>query len=413
MGVQLQQVRRFRCRSDREHGFAMVALIVTLAVMTVLMTVALPVLTTMAQRERETELVFRGQQYARAIALFQRKYGNALPPNLDVLLDGKFLRRKYKDPITGDDFQLLGPGSPELAAALNAAPVAGQPNQQQSRPGQTQQGSFSTTPIQSAGMSQSGLTSAGQAPGGIMAVASKSTKTSLRVYNGHDKYNEWVFMPTQASLAAGGGARGGRAGGAGGDAGRGGRGGNVPPNSRIDSRGRGGSPQSPFGGPQFLRRYYPRVPAFSLSWAILRVDPEHASSLTGLSGWSMLFPKPATLVLSGRYLRALHLKAEAFTDSEDDARDIADKAGTFLNLFHSAEITIRDQGPDADVKAFFDSLKVEHAGNRAMLTATVPPGFIKKILTEAPAEALPSSSTTPPVTSKGPGTKPTRKPAKP
>lgn len=228
----------------------MVALLVTLAVMTVLMTVALPVLTTMAQRERETELVFRGQQYARAIALFQRKYGNALPPNLDVLLDGKFLRRKYKDPITGDDFQLLGPGSPELAAALNAAPVAGQPNQQQSRPGQTPQGSFSTTPIQPAGMSQSGLTSSGQAPGGIMAVASKSTKTSLRVYNGHDKYNEWVFMPTQASLAAGGGARGGRAGGAGGDAGRGGRGGNVPPNSRIDSRGRGGSPQSPFGGPQ-------------------------------------------------------------------------------------------------------------------------------------------------------------------
>lgn len=170
---------------------------------------------------------------------------------------------------------------------------------------------------------------------------------------------------------------------------------------------------SPFGGPQFLRRYYPKVPAFSLSWAILRVDPEHASSLTGLSGWSMLFPKPATLVLSGRYLRALHLKAEAFTDSEDDARDIADKAGTFLNLFHSAEITIRDQGPDADVKAFFDSLKVEHAGNRVMLTATVPPGFIKKILTEAPAEALPSSSKTPPVTSKGPGTKPTRKPAKP
>ena len=108
----------------------MAALLVTLAVMTVLMTAAMPVLTTMAQRERETELVFRGQQYARAIALFQRKYGNALPPNLDVLLNEKFLRRKYKDPITGDDFQLLGPTSPELASALNAAPVTGQPGQQ-------------------------------------------------------------------------------------------------------------------------------------------------------------------------------------------------------------------------------------------------------------------------------------------
>src|SRR5262245_28238355 len=146
MVVRQRQPRRFRYRSDA--GFAMAALLVTLAVMMVLMTVALPVLTTMAQRERETELVFRGQQYARAIALFQRKYGNALPPNLDVLLDGKFLRKKYKDPITGDDFQLLGPTSPELAAALNAAPAAGQPGQ----PGQPQQNT--TRPQQLSGMSQ-------------------------------------------------------------------------------------------------------------------------------------------------------------------------------------------------------------------------------------------------------------------
>lgn len=232
----------------------MAALLVTLAVMMVLMTVALPVLTTMAQRERETELVFRGQQYARAIALFQRKYGNAYPPNLDVLLNEKFLRKKYKDPITGDDFQLLGPGSPELAAALNAAPVTGQPGQQQGqqqgqRPGQqqgTRQPSQSTsgrTQQPSSGFG-SQMTSGSQAPGGLMAVASKSTKTSLRIYNGHDKYNEWVFMPTQASLAAGAGARGGAAGGAGGAAGRGGRGG-APPNGRIGGR----NPQPPSGTP--------------------------------------------------------------------------------------------------------------------------------------------------------------------
>jgi type II secretory pathway pseudopilin PulG len=230
----------------------MAALLVTLAVMMVLMTVALPVLTTMARRERETELVFRGQQYARAIALFQRKYGNAYPPNLDVLLNEKFLRKKYKDPITGDDFQLLGPGSPELAAALNAAPVAGQAGQQQGQ----QQGTRQTQQSPASGRTQqpssgfgSQMTSGSQAPGGLMAVASKSTKTSLRIYNGHDKYNEWVFMPTQASLAAGGGARGGAAGGAGGAAGRGGRGGRdgAPPSGRVDSRGR--NPQSPFGTP--------------------------------------------------------------------------------------------------------------------------------------------------------------------
>src|SRR5262245_50443338 len=106
MAVQQWPLHRLMSRSD--DGFAMAALLVTLAVMMVIMTAALPVLSTMAQREREAELVFRGQQYARAISLFQRKYGNALPPNLDALLDGKFLRKKYKDPITGDDFQLLG-----------------------------------------------------------------------------------------------------------------------------------------------------------------------------------------------------------------------------------------------------------------------------------------------------------------
>src|SRR5215510_7260041 len=125
MVAQQRRALKSPCRNN-ERGFAMVALLVTLSVMTVIMTVALPVLSTMAQRERETELVFRGQQYARAVGLFQRKYGNALPPNVDVLIEQKFLRKKYKDPITGDDFQVVGPGSPELAFAMNAAPQAGQ-----------------------------------------------------------------------------------------------------------------------------------------------------------------------------------------------------------------------------------------------------------------------------------------------
>lgn len=240
----------------------MVALLVTLSVMTVIMTVALPVLSTMAQRERETELVFRGQQYARAVSLFQKKYGNALPPNVDVLIEQKFLRKKYKDPITGDDFQVVGPGSPELALAMNAAPQTGQQqgrgaNQQGQGQRQGQGSAFGQTQSSfgqaqaPSGMNQSGglgsgrSANSGGAPGGVLGVVSKSPKTSIRLYNGHDKYNEWVFTATQMSVAAGGGARGGAAGGAGGNAGRGGRGTNQP---QGDNRGRFGSPQSPFGG---------------------------------------------------------------------------------------------------------------------------------------------------------------------
>ncbi|MGD1213903.1 MAG: hypothetical protein ABR861_02845 [Terriglobales bacterium] len=153
---------------------------------------------------------------------------------------------------------------------------------------------------------------------------------------------------------------------------------------------------SPFGGPWLLRKFYGKVPLASLSFAILRVRPE-MSSLGGLGSWSLLFPKPAVAVISARYLRALHLRAEAFTDSEDDAHAITEKTAAFLSLFHAAEGSVGTQGTDADVKTFFDSLKVEQSGDRAILTATVPPGFIRKVLTEAPPDTVaPAAPATPP-----------------
>ena len=100
----------------------MAALLVAMSVMAIVLSTAMPVYQTVARREREAELVFRGEQYARAIALFQRKYGNQLPPDVDVLIDQRFLRKKYKDPITGGDFQYLGAGSPELAQAMSTTP---------------------------------------------------------------------------------------------------------------------------------------------------------------------------------------------------------------------------------------------------------------------------------------------------
>ncbi|MGA2204437.1 MAG: hypothetical protein ABSG40_21050 [Terriglobales bacterium] len=143
---------------------------------------------------------------------------------------------------------------------------------------------------------------------------------------------------------------------------------------------------SPFGGPWLLRKFYRRVPLASVSFAILRVRPAEMTSLGGLGSWSLLFPKPAVAVISARYLRALHLRAEAFTDSDADAQAITEKTASFLSIFHAAEGSVGAQGTDADVKTFFDSLKVEQSGDRAVLTAIVPPGFVRKVLTEAPPE---------------------------
>src|ERR1051325_6746163 len=95
-------------RGAAEGGFAMAALLVAMTVMAIAMSVALPVWHTMAQREKEDELIFRGEQYARAVALYQRRFPGAVPPTLQVLLDGHLLRKKYKDPMTNDDFQLVG-----------------------------------------------------------------------------------------------------------------------------------------------------------------------------------------------------------------------------------------------------------------------------------------------------------------
>lgn len=149
---------------------------------------------------------------------------------------------------------------------------------------------------------------------------------------------------------------------------------------------------SPFGGPSLLRRYYKKVPLASLAFGILRVEPPHMNSLGDMESWSLLFSKPAVAVVSARYLRALHLRAEAFTDSDADAQAIADKATAFLAIFHAAEGSVGTQGTDTDVKAFFDSLKVERSGERAILTATVPPGFIKKALIEPPSESPPPAA---------------------
>jgi type II secretory pathway pseudopilin PulG len=260
----------------------MAALLVAMSVMAIILATAMPVYQTIARREREAELIFRGEQYARAIALFQRKYANALPPDVDVLIDQRFLRKKYKDPITGGDFQFLGPTSAELAEALSTTPQQAQdalrgrgagargtsspfgrsqatgPGAQQSGrsmqsgPGFTPIGRGTTfSPTGRGAQTAAGQAANAQAGGGILAVASKSTQTSMRLYNGKDKYNQWVFMALQSSLAAGGppgsggqtpGGRGGRAGGRGGIGP--GRSGTTPP-SPGGMRGRSGI--SPMG----------------------------------------------------------------------------------------------------------------------------------------------------------------------
>lgn len=147
---------------------------------------------------------------------------------------------------------------------------------------------------------------------------------------------------------------------------------------------------SPFGGPALLRQHYKDVPLASFGWAIFKIQPAAGFSASGPVGWSFLFAKPATVVASMRYLGAVHFKAQAFTGSDEEASQVATRIETYLNLFRTAESTVPAPGTDADIKAFFDSLKIQAQKNRAVLTAAVPVGLIHKVLEGPASVALPA-----------------------
>lgn len=177
----------------RETGYAMAALLVAMALMAVFMTVALPVWRQAALREKEAELVWRGEQYDRAIQLFRRKFSAPGPPNLDILIEQKFLRKKYKDPITGGDFELKPVGQPSVAPTPG---IIG-------RQGQTPQ-----EPARQAGQSGRGPRQPDRARGQLIGgVRSKSTEKSIRVLNGRTRYDQWEFtyVPYTANPAPTGG----------------------------------------------------------------------------------------------------------------------------------------------------------------------------------------------------------------
>ena len=139
---------------------------------------------------------------------------------------------------------------------------------------------------------------------------------------------------------------------------------------------------SPFGGPALLRRYYRRVQLASPVWMVARVEPLARES----DAWSAIFPKPADLVISASYnplhlplrVDALHVRAEAWAGSDEDAHDIAEKANVYLSMFRSAEVSV-GSGTDADLKALFDSLQVRQEGSRAILSAILPGAVLRKL----------------------------------
>src|SRR5579863_2095775 len=95
-----------RARSSAsERGYILVSAVFALAILTLSLSVTLPKLRQEIQRDQEIETVHRGEQYARAIQLYYRRF-RAYPTSVDALVDTngiRFLRKRYADPLSGKD----------------------------------------------------------------------------------------------------------------------------------------------------------------------------------------------------------------------------------------------------------------------------------------------------------------------
>jgi type II secretory pathway pseudopilin PulG len=159
----------------------MVALMAAVAVMMIMLAAAAPSWRYVMRNDAEEELIFRGGEIADAVARYQKRNGNALPPSLEVLVKGKFLRHPYKDPMTKHGrWKFIRPGE-----AIGRVPPPGIP------------GTGGVTTTTTTTTRPSAFSTPGTMLGGFQGVASTSTEKSLRIFNGRTRYDEWVFLPGQ------------------------------------------------------------------------------------------------------------------------------------------------------------------------------------------------------------------------
>ncbi len=104
-----------KCRHG-ESGYSLLMVVFLVATTLVLSAAAVPNLLTEGRREREDEMVWRGEQYERAIGMYFQKFGR-YPTKIDDLVKQtngvRFLRQAYTDPMNKEDgswrFIYVGP----------------------------------------------------------------------------------------------------------------------------------------------------------------------------------------------------------------------------------------------------------------------------------------------------------------
>ncbi|HUK52626.1 MAG TPA: hypothetical protein VL099_04980 [Candidatus Binatia bacterium] len=117
-------------RPAGERGMVLLVLLFLAAVMLVAASAAALRLVNQGRREKEAEMVWRGEQYVRAIRLYYRRYGqfprtfedfSKNPGNLH------FLRKEYKDPMNSTDgswrYIYVGPTGQLMGSLTRSLPI--------------------------------------------------------------------------------------------------------------------------------------------------------------------------------------------------------------------------------------------------------------------------------------------------
>jgi hypothetical protein len=107
------------------------------------------------------------------------------PPDIDILVSQHFLRKKWKDPVTGEDFVPVGIG----VGAPGSGTQSGTPGGQ--------------TPGRPSGGAPSGGTPLTNQNPGVSGVRSKSNATSIKLYEQQQQHSLWPFDGTTYRMRSG------------------------------------------------------------------------------------------------------------------------------------------------------------------------------------------------------------------
>lgn len=222
----------------RDQGYILLTLLLFVAMLVIGAAAIAPTLSFQVKRDREEELIHRGVQYSRAIRRYFKKFGH-YPTRIEDLENTnnvRFLRKRYKDPITGKDFKLLhlgevklmtGPGMAGGTPVSAMGGLAGAKAQATGTATALAQGAGGAEPVKNTDGSSSAADaeaggSASDSPGGfsfgtqgggaqpssqsdpltgktfgggpILGVASTSNDKTVREFDDKNHYKDWQFV---------------------------------------------------------------------------------------------------------------------------------------------------------------------------------------------------------------------------